>query len=142
MKINPIPENQNPVSPYFIVKNIDTMVNFLISAFDGEIIERLTYENGNAMHAEVKYHDTVLMIGKASEEFPATVNMNYIYVENVDHTFEKALKAGGAQIIVPEDRFYGNRDGGIKDPDGNIWWIGSRVEILTQEELEKRARKS
>jgi uncharacterized glyoxalase superfamily protein PhnB len=51
----------------------------------------------------------------------------HIYVPDVDTTFNKALSAGGTAIVEPRDLPYGDRSGGIQDPEGNYWWIGTRL---------------
>ena len=58
---------------------------------------------------------------------------------------EKAVQgqggsAGGESLQEPVDQFYGDRKAGIKDPDGKQWWIATRIEDLSPEELEKRAQ--
>src|SRR5207245_10857285 len=64
----------------------------------------------------------------------------YVYVENVDDTYRRGLKAGGTSEQQPATQFYGARTAAVKDPTGNVWWIASRVEEVSPEEMEKRMK--
>jgi PhnB protein len=62
-----------------------------------------------------------------------------VYVENVDGFFNRAV-AAGAKIVRPiENKFYGDRSGGLEDPFGHQWFISTHIEDLTPEELQRRA---
>ena len=63
----------------------------------------------------------------------------YLYVPDVDAVFKKAVAAGGETIIEPTNMFYGDRNGGVTDPCGNQWWIGTRIEDVSPEEMLRRA---
>ena len=65
--------------------------------------------------------------------------MLHVYVPNVDAVYQKALKAGATSLSEPADQFYGDRSGGVKDPAGNTWHIGTHVEDVSPAELKKRA---
>lgn len=65
--------------------------------------------------------------------------MLYLYVPNVDAVYQKALKAGATSLTEPADQFYGDRSGGVKDPAGNSWHIGTHIEDVSPAELKKRA---
>ena len=61
-----------------------------------------------------------------------------LYVEDADATYQRALEAGGTSILEPQDMFYGDRHGGVKDPSGNSWWIATHIEDVSAEELKSR----
>ncbi|MFY9527460.1 MAG: VOC family protein [Candidatus Acidiferrales bacterium] len=62
-----------------------------------------------------------------------------LYVENVDALAKQAL-AAGAKVLRPiEDQFYGDRGGKLQDPFGHNWWIATRKEDVSREEMQKRA---
>ena len=65
----------------------------------------------------------------------------WVYVADVDAVFQKALDAGAEKIMPPTDQFYGNREAGVKDPQGNQWWMATRIEIVSEEEMIRRATK-
>jgi PhnB protein len=54
-------------------------------------------------------------------------------------TYRRALQAGATSLIEPADSFYGDRNAGVKDPVGNLWWIATRTEDLSPQELARRA---
>ena len=64
--------------------------------------------------------------------------MLYVYTEDIDTAYSRALKAGGESIAQPENQFYGDRSAGVKDSQGNIWYIATRVENLSEDELRER----
>jgi PhnB protein len=51
----------------------------------------------------------------------------YAYVEDVDDTFATALAHGARKIFEPSDMPYQDRQAGVSDPFGNIWWISKRL---------------
>jgi PhnB protein len=62
----------------------------------------------------------------------------YLYVEDVDAIFAQAVAAGATVVRPVEDQFYGDRMGGLKDPFGHVWHVGTHKEDLSPEELRKR----
>jgi uncharacterized glyoxalase superfamily protein PhnB len=66
--------------------------------------------------------------------------MLYVYVDDVDATFQRALAAGGTSVQAPADHFYGDRSGGVKDPCGNVWYIATHIEDVSPAELKRRAQ--
>lgn len=136
----PAPEGRSTVCPYLMVEHVESQLEFLIRVFDARVIEELKDPDGSLMHGEALLGDTVVMVGKAREDYPARESMNYVFVHDVDLVYSQALKAGGSSLQVPADQFYGMREAGISDPSGNQWWIGTVFEILSQEEIEKRKK--
>ena len=63
----------------------------------------------------------------------------YLYVNDTDATYKRALQAGASSVMEPADQFYGDRNAGVKDPVGNFWWIATHKEDLSSEEMGKRA---
>jgi uncharacterized glyoxalase superfamily protein PhnB len=92
------------------------------------------------MHAEVTIGDSVIMMGEPMGEFKPMPCMIYVYVEDTDAVYKQALKAGATSVMEPADQFYGDRNAGVKDMAGNLWWIATHVEDVAPEELEKRAQ--
>lgn len=79
------------------------------------------------------------MIADSSEYAKASPVMLYLYVPDADAAYQKAIKAGGTSIMEPADQFYGDHSGGVKDPAGNSWFVGTHVEDVSATELKKRA---
>lgn len=139
MSKNFAPPGYNSVSPYLTVRDVNALIDFLVTVFDGEVKERITRPDGSAGHAEVRIGDSLIMMGGATpscEVHPATL---YTYVADVDATYQKALAAGATSDTPPTDMFYGDRAAAVRDPSGNQWWIATNKEQLSQEELQRRA---
>jgi PhnB protein len=63
----------------------------------------------------------------------------HLYVEDVDAVFRQAVAAGAIEKRPVADQFYGDRQGGIEDPFGHMWWISTHKEDLSMDEIKKRA---
>ncbi len=139
MKVNPIPEGFHTVTPYLPVHHVKQTINFLKHAFDAKEVLVHSMPDGQIMNAEVKIGSSMVMLGEKPSDQKAWPAMLYMYVEDVDGVFKRAIKAGGKLVMEPVDHFYGDRSGAVEDPSGNQWWIASRKENISSEELEKRA---
>ena len=112
------------VTPYIQVRRPAELIAFVEKAFDAAESFRTTGPAGG-MHAEVRIGDSMLMIGgmeSLGKESPATI---YLYVADVDRTYERALAAGATSVLVPTDQPYGDRSAWVRDPFGNTWYIAT-----------------
>jgi uncharacterized glyoxalase superfamily protein PhnB len=139
MPVKPIPDGYHSVTPYLVVKDGDKMLQFLQRGLGAELSGRHDLPNGRLMHAEVRIGDSPVMIGEAGDAHPPMPCMLYLYVRDCDAAYERALAAGAQSVREPADQFYGDRSGGVVDPEGNQWWFGTHVEDVSPEELERRA---
>lgn len=124
--VKPIPEGFHTVTPYLCVKGAAELVEFVKDVFGATELVR-SIGSAGGMHAEVKIGDSMIMIGgypAMPEENPAAI---YLYVDNVDELYERALKAGATSITPPQDQPYGDRNAGVKDPFGNVWYIAKHI---------------
>ncbi len=100
------------------------METFVREVFDAEIIAR--HETPMGVHIEAGIGDSILIL-ECGTRFPLGVETTrasvYIYVEDVDATYQRALAAGATSIATPEDKPYAERQAGIKDSFGNTWWV-------------------
>ena len=111
------------ITPYLTVKRAEELVEFVKHVFGGVEVLRTTGSAGG-LHAEVTIGDSKLMIGGyASVEEKLTAL--HIYVPDADAVYQRALQAGATSMEEPVDQFYGDREAGIKDPSGNVWWIAT-----------------
>ena len=138
MSVKPIPENYPRVSPYLIVSDVEETMNFIEYVFEGKVREKMKMEDGSVNHGEISIGDSVIMMGKASENYPPKEAMLYIYVEDTDKTYKRAIEKGATSVMEPADQFYGDRNAGIKDKDGISWWIATHVEDVSPEEIKRR----
>jgi PhnB protein len=140
MAVKPIPDGYHSVTPYLIVQGAGKLIDFLKQAFEAQENERLTRPDGTIGHAEVRIGDSIVMMSEASGEWKPTPGAMYLYVNDADATYKRALQAGATSTTEPTDQFYGDRSAGVKDPVGNQWWIATHKEDLSREELAKRAK--
>jgi PhnB protein len=140
MAAKPVPDGYHTVTPYLTVRGAPKVIEFLRQAFGAEIShEPIKRPDGTIMHAQVTIGDSPIMIAEESEMAKATASSLYLYVPNVDSVYQRAIKAGGNSIMEPTDMFYGDRNGGVKDPSGNSWFIATHKEDVAPQELQKRA---
>ena len=138
MAVKPIPDNYHSITPYLMAPGASRLIEFLKEAFGAVESERMTNPDGAVMHAEVRIGDSMLMLtdgGGGWKPMPAAL---YLYVNDADATYQRALAAGATSVMEPVTQFYGDRHGGVKDPSGNIWWIATHVEDVSPAEEERR----
>jgi uncharacterized glyoxalase superfamily protein PhnB len=140
MAVKFIPEGFHTVTPYLTVDDPAVEVDFLQRAFDGKVTFQMKDDKGNIGHAEVKVGDSMLMLGPARDEWHPKPTNFYVYVPDCDAVYKKAIAAGGKSLHEPANQFYGDRHGGVEDPQGNVWWIATHIEDVSQAEMERRAR--
>ena len=117
------PIGSTALCPYLMVPSVEEQISFLVKTFDARITNETAGNDGFIQHGEVVIGDTNVMMGRASSQYPARQSMNFVYVENVDRVHKRLLENGATEIMSPEDRPYGMRESGTKDPFGNEWWI-------------------
>lgn len=139
MAVKPIPEGFHTVTPYLVSKGASKVIDFAKNAFDAKEVHRSMRPDGLIMHAQIKIGDSMIMIADGAPEHPASPVSLYLYVKDVDALYKSAIKAGGVSVMEPMNMFYGDRNGGVKDPAGNQWWIGTHIEDVPEAELKKRA---
>jgi uncharacterized glyoxalase superfamily protein PhnB len=141
MTVKPIPVGYHTITPFFPVRDAKKIIRFLKLAFDAEEKEIHTDAEGKIMNAQLKIGDSFVMVGEVqtnTEESKLLKSMIYMYVEDVDSVYKKAVKADGKSIMEPMDQFYGDRNGAVEDPAGNQWWIATHIEDLSREEIIQR----
>jgi len=131
------------------VEDAPGCVAFLKRVFDakdeGPELRNVKEEDGSFNVAEVKIGDTIIMVFQANEQWQAQPFSVYLYVEDCDSMYERAVAAGAMSLMEPADMFYGDRNAGVRDAWGNEWWIATHKEDVSLEELargEERRRRS
>ncbi len=142
MAVTAKPADYHSLTPYLVVEGAARLIDFLEEVFDAEEKERFAAPGNLIGHAELRIGDSVVMLGDARGPHTPMPAMLYVYVDDVDATFQRALAAGGAQVQAPTDQFYGDRSGGVKDPCGNMWWIATHIEDVPPDELKRRAKQA
>ncbi len=139
MAVKPIPDGFHTVTPHLTVQGALKLVEFLKQAFDAKELFRMAHPDGTLMHAEVKIGDSIVMMGEAKGRCQPMPCSLYVYVNDADAVYKRALQAGATSTMEPADQFYGDRTAGVKDPSGNQWMIATQNEDVPPEELKKRA---
>lgn len=142
MPVKARPDGYHSVTPYLVVDGAARLIDFLQQAFDAVEVERFGAPGNRIGHAELRIGDLLVMLGDARGDYKATQAMLYVYVEDVDATFQRALAAGALSVQEPTDHFYGDRSGGVKDPCGNLWYTATHIEDVPPLELKRRAREA
>lgn len=133
-----IPEGFHTVTPYLVVPGVARLIHFLREAFGAEELGRYAGPDGRIMHAVVRIGDAMVEMGEPSGECAPMPCSLHLYVEDADAVYARAIRAGGASLYEPGDKPYGDREGGVRDPSGNFWYIATHREQVSPEEYERR----
>jgi uncharacterized glyoxalase superfamily protein PhnB len=136
--VKPIPEGCQSVTPYLVVEGASGLMDFLAKALDAKTTFSMPRPDGSIMHAEIQIGNSRVMMADANEQWKPMVMNLHVYVEDVDRYFKRAIEAGGKSLREPANQFYGDRSGGFLDPCGNMWWLATHVEDVSEEEMERR----
>jgi PhnB protein len=120
-------ETYRTVTPYLVVPDADVELTFLKAAFGGDELTCQRNADNTVMHAEIRIGDSLIMLGQAGDQWPALTAALYLWVDNVDAIYAKALEAGARSQSAPEDKPYGHRNAGVVDQNGVTWWIGAPI---------------
>jgi uncharacterized glyoxalase superfamily protein PhnB len=122
------PPGFGSMNTYLFVSRAPAFITFLRNAFYAEEIARTLRPDGITIaNAILKIGDTHFMIAEARAGFSDMRTCFYLYTQMVDSMYKNALQHGAEAVFPPSDQEYGDRQGGIKDPWGNYWWISKRL---------------
>jgi PhnB protein len=123
-----VPEEYGTLFPYMIVDDAEKFVQFLSKAFDSKEIGRTVLPNGRIANIRILIGTSAFMVSQSEDGgMKAMAGAYYIYVEDVDATFQQVIALGAEQMFEPVDMPYLDRQAGVTDPFGNIWWISRRL---------------
>jgi len=121
-----IPEDYQTVTTYLIIKNAVAFIQFMQTVFNAEVVNKHMRDENTIMHAELKIGNSIIMLADSTPQYaPANANL-FIYVEDADATYKKAIDNGAATVTELANQSYG-RSCGVKDSFGNTWWITSVI---------------
>ena len=121
-----IPQGLRSVTPCLHPKGTPAVIDFLKRAFGAEEVTRHASPTGVIQHATVRIGDSMIEMGEAHGPFQPMPSM-YLYFDNADEWYERALKAGATSLSAPTDQPYGDRVGGVTDPSGNQWFVATHL---------------
>jgi PhnB protein len=148
MAVKPIPEGYHSLQTYLAVEDASKAIEFYKEAFGAEENVRMPGPDGKVVHAELQIGDSKLML---SDPFPHSnvrppserggpTGSVFMYVDDVDATFEQAQHAGAEVVSELEDMFWGDRFGTLSDPFGHVWSVATHKEDLSEEEMAERSK--
>lgn len=140
MAVQPIPSGYHSLTPYLIVEGASELIDFLQRAFGAREVFRMNRPDGKVGHAEVKVGDSMLMVSEARAEWPPMPSALYLYVEDTDAAYQSAIESGAESVMEPADQFYGDRNAGVRDKSGNLWWIATHIKDVSHSELVEAAQ--
>lgn len=135
-----VPEGFRSLTPFLYPRDTAALLDFLKQAFGATQTALLHWPDGRVMHAAMRVGDSMLMLSDACDQMSPMPTALYLYVEDVDAVYRRALDAGATSFMEPADMFWGDRMGGVKDPANNLWWIATHVEDVPDEQIPQRAR--
>ena len=148
MAVNPIPEGYHSLQIYLAVEDAAKAIDFYKEAFGADEQMRMPGPDGKVAHAELLIGDSRLMLSDPfehsnvrppSERGGPTASV-FMYVDDVDATFEQATEAGATVTSPLEDMFWGDRFGTVTDPFGHVWSMATHKEDLTEEQVAERSK--
>ncbi|MFC4337286.1 VOC family protein [Salininema proteolyticum] len=142
-KVNPIPEGYHSLTPFVVVDNAATAIDFYRAVFDAEVLSR--NDAGDiVMHAELQIGDSILQLSDPMPSMglvppdPDNVSATLVlYVEDVDTVVGKAVEAGATLREEISEFVTGDRFGSIVDPFGRRWAVMTRVKDVPRGEAER-----
>jgi PhnB protein len=141
----PVPAGYHTVTPMLTYDDCRAALDWNVKALGAVELSRSPGPDGKIMHSEFRVGDSILMAhdammgGKGPREFGGSPAALWVFVEDCDALFNRAVSAGATVIRPVEDQFWGDRCGTLKDPHGYAWTIATRKEDLSRQEIEARA---
>ena len=145
---NAVPEGHHTVTPQLTLDSAAQAIDWYKKALGADEVARAVGPDGKIMHAEVRIGNSLIMLNdamggsKGPRAMGGSPTSLWIYVEDADALFNRAVAAGGQVAPGPmgamADQFWGDRCGTFTDPHGYRWTIATRKEDLTPEEMKVR----
>ncbi|HET8924837.1 MAG TPA: glyoxalase/bleomycin resistance/extradiol dioxygenase family protein [Candidatus Acidoferrum sp.] len=145
--VKAVPEGYHTITAYLTCKNAAQAIDFYKSVFGATEVMRMPAGPDKIGHAELKIGDSHIFL---ADEFPGVsvaptpgvknACSMFVYLENVDAVFNRAV-AAGAKVDMPLDnQFWGDRFGKLTDPFGHNWGLAQHVEDVAPADMERRQK--
>jgi PhnB protein len=139
------PRGFHTVTPSLTVRNAAQAIEFYKKALGAEELLKMVGPDGKIGHAELKIGDSIIFL---ADEVPAFGNKSpqslngstgglYLYLEDVDKAYQRAIDAGGKSTMPVMDMFWGDRMGNFTDPYGHNWTLATHTKDMTVEEMQE-----
>jgi PhnB protein len=144
--VRPIPQGYHSITPAITCKNASKAIDFYKNVLGASEIMRMQGPGGTVGHAELRIGDSVIFV---SDEFPGMAvapsgsgpasSYLFLYTDNVDTVFNRAVSAGCRVEMPLDNMFWGDRYGKVTDPFGHQWGLAQHVEDVAPEEMKRRS---
>lgn len=140
-----VPEGYHTITPTLTLDDAAKTIEWYKQALGAEEISRSLGPDGKVMHAEIKIGDSrvmmndVMMGQRGPQALGGSPASLWLFVDDSDALFNRAVKAGATVQMPLDNQFWGDRAGAVADPAGYTWWIATRKEDLTRDEMNQRA---
>ncbi len=143
-KAKPVPAGYHTFTLQLMLDNAAQTIDWYKKAFGVEEVSRFRGPDGKIMPAELKVGDSRFMVGEVMQDqkgpralggSPASL---WLYVDNSDALFNKAVGAGAKVHMAMADQFWGDRAGAVIDPAGYVWWVATHTEDMSHAEMQRR----
>jgi uncharacterized glyoxalase superfamily protein PhnB len=141
----PVPVGFHSMTPQLVLDNAAQTIEWYKKALGAQEVGRSLDPEGKIMHAELRIGDSPFMVndamggGKGPKAYGGSPASFWLYVDDADAAFNRAVSAGADVRMPLADQFWGDRGGAVGDPEGYTWWIATRKEDLTRDEIHQRA---
>ena len=148
MSARPVPEGFHSITPGLVVDDAPKALEFYKKAFGATELMRMPAPDGSIMHAEMKIGNSIIFVSEASpasesfspKHFKGTPVGLFLYADDVDAAFKRAVDAGCTVDMPVADMFWGDRFCSVEDPFGHSWGIATHIKDMTPEEMQKASR--
>ena len=145
-RVAPIPAGYHTVTPHLVCRGAANAIEFYKKAFGAKERLRMSAPDGSVAHAEITIGNSTVMLGDEAPQMGATAPQTiggtavgiFIYTENVDKLYAKAVAAGATGDQPPTDMFWGDRYAKLTDPFGHKWSMATHIEDVSKKEMDKR----
>ena len=148
-KISPIPRGYRTATTCLTVYDVDATLAFYQAAFGAETLTRFTLaDEMPASHATIKIGNSILALNLEAPEqgvfapmsLGASAGQIHLYVDDVDASWDRAIEAGAMVHTPIYKALWGDRTGILRDGNGHLWSIASKIENVSQDEVARRAQ--
>lgn len=140
MSAAPIPKGFHTITPQLSLERAEEAIAFYKKAFGAEEHSRALDPSGQKIwHAHLQIGSSALFVNHVFPEMNPGAKQSdsnmWLYVEDVDASWKRAVDAGATPGMAPMDTFWGDRMGTLKDPFGQSWTVATHTKDMTPDEI-------
>jgi PhnB protein len=153
-KVKIVPDGWHNVTPFLVIHDAARAVEFYRKAFGATELERMAEPDGKVNHALLKIGDSLIRLtddsskhvaewvakgwSRSPQSLGGTPVHFYVYVDDSDAVFKRAIAAGAKEMEPVTDKDWGDRIGALTDPFGHIWMVATHKRDVPFEEVAKK----